>query len=69
MVDSFSYADKANCVFIRGTSPPDTTHVRSVSGDFAAFAGSLKKQPGKDISLVGGGQISTVMLNAISSAK
>ena len=38
--------------------------MRFLSGDIAAFARSLKKQPGKDIWLVGGGQINTVMLNA-----
>ena len=35
-----------------------------VSGDIASFVRSLKQQPGKDIWLVGGGQINTVMLNA-----
>ncbi len=35
-----------------------------VSGDITTFVHSLKEQPGKDIWLVGGGQINTVMLNA-----
>ena len=35
-----------------------------VSGDITTFVYSLKEQPGKDIWLIGGGQINTVMLNA-----
>ena len=63
-VDKFPYPDKTNYVFTEGTPPQDTVHVRFVSGDIAAFVRSLKEQPGKDIWLVGGGQINTVMLNA-----
>ena len=63
-VDKFPYQDKTNFVFTRGTPPPDTVHVQFVSGDITAFVCSLKQQPGKDIWLVGGGQINTVMLNA-----
>ena len=59
----FPYPDKTNYVFTRGTPPPDTPNVRFVSGDIAAFVRSLKHEPGKDIWLVGGGQVNTVMLN------
>ncbi len=59
----FPYPDKTNYVFTRGTPPPDTTYVRFVSGDIAAFVRSLKQESGKDIWLVGGGQVNTVMLN------
>ena len=62
-VDRFPYPDKSNYVFTRGRPPADTAHVRFVSGDIAAFVRSLKEQPGKDIWLVGGGQVNTVMLN------
>ena len=62
--DEFPYADKTNYVFTRGTPPPDTEHVRFVSGDIARFTRELKERDGKDIWLVGGGQINTVMLNA-----
>ena len=62
-VDRFPYPDKTDYVFTRETPPPDTAHVRFVSGDIAAFVRSLKEQPGKDIWLVCGGQINTVMLN------
>ncbi len=63
-VDKFPYPDKTNYVFTKGAPPQDTIHVRFVSGDIASFVRSLKEQPGKDIWLVGGGQINTVMLNA-----
>ena len=63
-VDKFPYPDKTNYVFTRSSPPPDTAHVRFVSGDIAAFVRSLKEQSGKDIWLVGGGQVNTIMLNA-----
>ena len=62
-VPEFPYPDKTNYVFTRGTPSPDTSHVRFVSGDIAAFVRHLKEEAGKDIWLVGGGQINTVMLN------
>ena len=61
-VPEFPYPDKTNYVFTRGT-PPDTSNVRFVSGDIAAFVRSLKQESGKDIWLIGGGQVNTVMLN------
>ena len=62
-VPEFPYPDKTNYVFTRGTPPPDTSHVRFISGDIAAFVRSLKQESGTDIWLVGGGQVNTVMLN------
>ncbi len=62
-VPKFPYSDKINYVFTRGTPPPDTSNVRFVSGDIAAFVRSLKQESGKDIWLVGGGQVNTVMFN------
>ena len=67
-VPRFPYPDKTNYVFTRGAPPPDTSNVRFVSGDIAAFARSLKQESGmqhsgNDIWLVGGGQVNTVMLN------
>lgn len=61
--DDFPYPDTTNYVFTRGMPPPDTAYVRFISGDIAGFVRSLKEQPGKDIWLIGGGQINTVMLN------
>ena len=63
-VAEFPYAGKANYVFTRGAPPPDTANVQFVSGDIVSFVESLKSSTGKDIWLVGGGQINTVMLNA-----
>ena len=60
----FPYPEKTNYVFTRGALPPDTCYVRFVSGDIAAFVRSLKEEPGKDIWLLGGGQVNTIMLNA-----
>jgi dihydrofolate reductase len=62
-VDEFPYLNTTNYVFTRGTPPPDTDYVQFVSGDIGSFVRSLKQQPGKDIWLVGGGQINTIMLN------
>ena len=62
-VPQFPYPDKTNYVFTRDTRLADTSHVRFVSGDIAAFVGSLKEESGGDIWLVGGGQVNTVMLN------
>ena len=62
-VPNFPYPDKTNYVFTRGTLPLDTSNVRFVSGDIAAFVRSLKQESGMDIWLVGGGQVNTVMLN------
>ncbi len=62
--DEFPYPDTTNYVFTKRTLPPDTAHVRFISGDIAAFVQSLKTGPGKNIWLIGGGQINTVMLNA-----
>ena len=63
-VPDFPYPDKTNYVFTRSAPPPDTEHVRFVSGDIAGFVRSLKEQTGGAIWLVGGGQINTAMLNA-----
>ena len=62
-VPKFPYPDKTNYVFTRGTPHPNTSDVRFISGDIAAFVRALKGESGKDIWLVGGGQVNTVMLN------
>ena len=62
-VPKFPYPEKTNYVFTRDTSASDTSHVRFVSGDIAAFVRSLQNESGKDIWLVGGGQVNTIMLN------
>ncbi len=63
-VDKFPSPDTTNYVFTKDAPPQDTVHVQFVSGDITTFVHSLKKPPGKDIWLVDGGQINTVMPNA-----
>lgn len=62
-VEEFPYPDKANYVFTRNPDLSDTEQVRFISSDIAAFVRQLKEQAGKNIWLVGGGQINTIMLN------
>ena len=62
-VPEFPYPDKTNFVFTRSAPPLDTPYVRFISGDIVSFVHSLKKEAGKGIWLVGGGQVNTVMLN------
>ena len=62
--NKFPYPDKTNYAFTRKTLPPDTDHVRFVSGDIAAFVRTLKNETSSYIWLIGGGQTDTVMLNA-----
>ncbi|SOD94753.1 dihydrofolate reductase family protein [Spirosoma fluviale] len=60
----FPYPDKTNYVFSRQRGQADTAFIRYVEEDPATFTAHLKNQPGKDIWLVGGGQLNTVLLNA-----
>ncbi len=60
----FPYPNKTNFVFTRDDSNQDTKAVKFITDDLIEFVKSLKKQNGKDIWLVGGGQINTIMLNA-----
>lgn len=58
----FPYADKTNYVFSK--QPQNHTEfVRFVSGDIVSFVASLKATEGKDIWLVGGGQVNAVLLD------
>ena len=59
----FPYPDKINYVFTRKTDKSDTKFVHFITGDIASFIKDLKKKEGKDIWLVGGAQMSTLLLN------
>ena len=59
----FPYPDKTNYVFTKEKISQDTSYVKFISDDIGTFVRSLKQKSGKDIWLVGGGQINTVMLN------
>ena len=58
----FPYGGKTNFVFTRSETLPENSDVTFISGDVAAFVGSLKMKPGGDIWLIGGGQINTLLL-------
>ena len=60
----FPYQEKQNYVFARKTPPPPNPHVQFVHGDIPSFVRNLKKETGKDIWLVGGGQINTILLSS-----
>ncbi|AKD03078.1 dihydrofolate reductase family protein [Pontibacter korlensis] len=59
----FPYTDKTNYVFSR-SSHTNTEHVEFVQEEVVSFVQRLKQQNGKDIWLIGGGQINTLLLNA-----
>ena len=60
----FPYPDKKNYVFSRKKRIPDENPVEFVFGDVVDFTRSLKESKGKNIWLVGGGQINSLLLNA-----
>lgn len=59
----FPYADKTNYVFSHANHN-STEFVQFISGNAAGFVKQLKEQPGKDIWLIGGSQLNTLLLNA-----
>lgn len=61
--DEFPYSEKTNYVVTR-SKRADEPHVSFVSDDIVGFTRALKERPGRDIWLIGGGQINTIMLNA-----
>lgn len=60
----FPYSEKKNYVFSRKERPADNNPVEFVLGDVISFVKKLKTQEGKNIWLVGGGQINSLLLNA-----
>jgi dihydrofolate reductase len=59
----FPYTDKTNYVFSRSTDNQDTEYVKFITGNIIDFVRQLKKDKGKDIWLIGGGQINALLLN------
>lgn len=59
----FPYPEFHNYVFSR-SAQQDTEYVSFVKDDVADFIEKLKEQPGKDIWLIGGGQLNAAVLNA-----
>lgn len=59
----FPYADKKNYVITREKGIENTEHVEFITEDHTAFIKELRKQEGKDIWLVGGGHVNTMLMN------
>jgi dihydrofolate reductase len=59
-----SYPGAANIVFSRTLSPADWPEVTVVSDDAADFVRALQQQPGKDICVMGGGELARSLLAA-----
>lgn len=60
----FPYKNQTNYVFTRNPNPTDAPFVTFISEEIVPFVESLKQQSGKDIFLVGGGQINAILLEA-----
>lgn len=58
----FPYKDKENYVFTRNPGLKNNTHVQFMSSGISAFVGEKKNEKGKDIWLIGGGQINALLL-------
>ena len=59
----FPYADKKNYVLTRKQGLKPSEYVEFISENHIDFIKELKKQDGKDIWLIGGGQVNTMLLN------
>lgn len=59
----FPYSDKKNYVFSRDHSFQNDENVEYVKEEIAPFVRRLKLSKGKDIWLIGGGQINQLLLN------
>ena len=58
----FPYPDKTNYVFSRSMHEEKAEFVKFISSDILEFITQLKEKEGKDIWLIGGGQINTIFL-------
>ncbi len=59
----FPYPEKKNYVLTRKKYLKSTKYVEFISSNHIRFIQKLKKEKGKDIWLIGGGQINTMLLN------
>ena len=60
----FPYPDKKNYVFSRNSELEEDENVKYIREDIATFTKNLKSKQGKNIWLVGGAQINSVLLQA-----
>jgi dihydrofolate reductase len=58
------YPGMKSYVFSKTLKPDAHSHVTMVSADAADFVRNLKKQPGKDICLMGGGELANSLFEA-----
>lgn len=61
--DDFYYKDKTNYVFTRKSSRDKAPYVTFIHDDIPGFIRQLKEEEGKDIFLVGGGEIIALLHN------
>jgi len=59
----FPYRGKKNFVFTRKQQLPQSNDAEFVTKNHTHFIQALKQQPGKDIWLIGGGQLNTALFN------
>lgn len=59
----FPYKEKENFVFTRNEKLNDNQFNKYISADISGFVKNLKNKKGKDIWLIGGGQINSIILN------
>lgn len=62
--EEFPYKGKKNYVFSRQQTNPIHIDVEFISDDLVSFIKWLKEEEGKNIWLVGGGQLASVLFNA-----
>lgn len=60
----FPCPDKENFVFTRKKDLKRSNHVRFITENHLEFTKVLKEKPGRDIWLIGGGQVNTLLFNA-----
>ncbi|WP_163716332.1 dihydrofolate reductase family protein [Mangrovibacterium lignilyticum] len=60
----FPYAEKENYVFSLQKGKQDTEYAKFIGDDVAAFVREIKQEEGRNIWLVGGSEINTVLFNA-----
>jgi dihydrofolate reductase len=61
--EEFPYKGTKNYVFTRHPDRPENQYIEYVREDIVGFIRTLKQQPGKDIWLVGGGEIISILHN------
>ena len=60
----FPYPDKKNYIFSKNHTKEEDNPVHFIQNDLVEFVRKLKKENGKDIWLIGGSQINSLLLNS-----